>query len=308
MSDGEENHDTPILRIWKEGLWPCFSPDGQHLLFTGHLDRRNCCLMLMSVEADEPPQVITPPDINAKRPAWLTGTREIAFNRDQSGLCTINLDSGNIEPFLPDMVADISYLHPCAYPDERAVVVVSQYKTYTGVAAVLYKLAPEADQPVRQLTSFPEVCAGRAGVSPDGESVVFAGNAGHFHQGANQLWVIGPDERPRRLEHGEPELAQGRAPRWSPDGKWICCTSTRPSRNPTESTPKAVWIISADGSESHCLTDRVFNTQQVAWSPDQKKLACGGGLGIGLLELPARFQMSSTVAGDEHGGENDQTP
>jgi Tol biopolymer transport system component len=146
-----------------------------------------------------------------------------------------------------------------------------------------------------QLTTFPEVCAGRPGVSPDGETVVFAGNAGGFAQSANQLWVVTPHAKPWRLEQAEPALAQGRGPRWSPDGKWIACTSTRPSPNPLETTPKAIWIISADGDQAYRLTDHTFNPLHVAWSPDQKRLACGGfGCGLAVLDLPERFQ--STLA------------
>src|SRR4029077_18853232 len=125
----------------------------------------------------------------------------------------------------------------------------------------------------------------------DGQKVVFAGNAGRFAQGANQLWVVGLDRKSQRLEQGEPALAQGRAPRWSPDGKWIACTSTRPAPNPDENTPRAVWIISADGLQAYQLTDHSMNPLHVAWSPDQKRLACGGiGCGLALLDLPERFQ------------------
>ena len=290
-----DNRCVAIRKIWKEGAWPCFSPDGRQLVFTGLMDQPNSRLMMLPVEGREKPRIITPPHMNAKRPTWLLTSTQIAFNRDQSSIWTIDLATGRLEPFLPESPAEApSYLHPCAYPNERAVVVVSFSNSANGRAGVLYKLTPGAVVPVMQLTTFPEVCAGRPGVSPDGETVVFAGNAGEFAQGANQLWVVTPKVKPRRLEQAEPALAQGRAPRWSPDGKWIACTSTRPSPNPIETTPKAIWIISADGDQAYRLTDHTFDPLHVAWSPDQKRLACGGfGCGLGVLDLPERFQSTS---------------
>jgi dipeptidyl aminopeptidase/acylaminoacyl peptidase len=296
----EANHRAAMRRLWPEGAWPCFSPDGRQLVFTGHLDRRNCSLMLLSVERGGEPQVITPSNIDAKRPAWLANSLEIVFNRDQRALWTLDMETELLAPFLPGLPADIpAYLHPCAYPNERAVVVVSQFETEIGRAAVLFKLAPGTADPVTQLTRFPQVCAGRPAVSPDGKTVVFAGNAGQFDQGANQLWVVRADGDSRRLEKGEPALVQGRAPRWSPDGKWIACTSTRPATNPTEDTPRAVWIVAADGEQAYQLTDCALDALHVAWSPNQKLLACGGSnFGLTILELPECFQGATPVGPD----------
>ena len=285
--------------IRPEGAWPCFSPDGRQLVFTADLERPNNRLMILDLDDGEP-RWITPPEMNAKRPAWLPGGREIAFNREQTAIWTLDLDldpdAGRLEPFLPGLPPDApSFIHPCAYPNERAVVVVSFRQTENGREGVLYKLTPGAEEPIFQLTTFADVCAGRPGTAPDGETVVFAGNGGTFAQGANQLWIVRPNEKPRRLEENEPALAQGRAPRWSGDGKWIACTSTRPAANPNESTPKAVWIISADGRDAHRLTDHSMNPLHVAWSPDQKRIACGGfGCGLALLDLPECFHAAGS--------------
>jgi len=247
--------------------------------------------MMMSTDGSGEATYITAPDVNAKRPTWLHNGNEIAFNRGQTSIWAIALDSGRLGPFLSETPAGSpSFVHPCAYPNERAVVVVGFSETANGRAGILYKLTPGAGVPILQLTTFPEVCAGRPGVGPDGEAIVFAGNAGRFAQGANQLWTVKPDGRPARLEQGEPALVQGRAPRWSPDGSWIACTSTRPAPQPDETTRRAIWIVSADGQEAHRLTDHSLNFLHVAWSPDQKRLACGGvGCALALIDLPEYF-------------------
>jgi Tol biopolymer transport system component len=304
MQVPREVHSAEVKRIWPEGAWPCFSPDGRRLVFTGDLERANSRLMILPADGGGEPYCITPPELNARRPAWLHNGREIAFNRGQTDILTYDLDNGRIEPFLPDSsIGWPSFVHPCAYPDERAVAAVSFSETASGRAGVLYKLSPGTAVPALQLTTFPEVCAGRPGVSPDGQTIVFAGNAGRFAQGANQLWIVQPNSKPRRLERSQPELAQGRAPRWSPDGRWIACTSTRPAPDPNENTPKAVWIINADGKEAHRLTDHSMNHLHVAWSPDQRRLACGGfGCGLALLDLPELFHppknATRNAAGD----------
>lgn len=270
-----------VERIWREGAWPCFSPDGRSIVFTGDLDRPNNRLMMLSIGGE--PRAITPPEINARRPTWLGGT-EIAFNRDDE-VWTLDLAGGRMEPLLAGAT---EFFHPCAIPGERAVVVVAMRGSGKGREGVLYKLTEAG---ATALTDPRDLCAGRPGVSPDGQTIVCAGNAAGFDQGANQLWLVTANAKPRRLEEGDTVLAQGRAPRWSPDGRWIACTSTRPAPHPTEKTAKAVWIIRADGSEAHQITDHSFDPLHVDWSPDQRHLVCGGSRsGLGIIELPERFR------------------
>ncbi|HKO54866.1 MAG TPA: hypothetical protein VJ276_03245 [Thermoanaerobaculia bacterium] len=267
-----------LRTIWPEGAWPCFAPDGRRVVFTA-----GSRLLMLSLDGDAEPRPITPPDVDAKRPTWLSDS-EIAFNHGPA-IWTVDADGGDLAPFSED---PRPFFHPCAYPRERAVVVVSMYDGPRGREGVLFKLTPDDAE---QLTSFPEVCAGRPGVSPDGETIVFAGNAGACDQGANQLWIVAPGGHPRRLERGDAELAQGRAPRWSPDGEWIACTSTRPAAHPTEATAKAVWIISADGREADRITDYGYDPLHVDWSPDQQQLVCGGfDCPLVLIDLPERFR------------------
>ncbi|NKB63614.1 MAG: hypothetical protein GKR95_16365 [Gammaproteobacteria bacterium] len=203
----------------------------------------------------------------------------------------MNLTSGDIQPFGKTDYPDVGGLaHPCAFRGERAVAVASVRWVNTVRQGVIYKLVPESSSPLEAWTNPDQISAGRPSVSPSGDQIVFAGNAEGFNQGANQLWVVSYGARSKRLEQGAAHLVQGRAPSWSPDGKWIACTSTRPISDPTEETPKAVWIISADGREAHRITDSSLNPLHVAWSPDQRYLACAGdGSPLVLISLTEVF-------------------
>src|SRR5262249_46183722 len=106
-----------IRKIWPERAWPCFSPDGRELAFTGLLDQPHNVLMIMPLDGEGEPRVVSPPQMAAKRPAWPSSGNEIAFNRDQLGIWTLDLTTHEVAPFLTEAPPDAStFFHPCAYP------------------------------------------------------------------------------------------------------------------------------------------------------------------------------------------------
>ena len=148
ISTGDDGFLVEIRKIWPEGAWPCFSPDGRELAFTGLLDQPHNVLMIMPLDGEGEPRVVSPPQMTAKRPAWLSSGNEIAFNRDQLGIWTLDLTTHEVAPFLTEAPPDAStFFHPCAYPGERAVVVVAFRDTARGREGVLYKLAPARPNP-----------------------------------------------------------------------------------------------------------------------------------------------------------------
>jgi len=284
----------PVTRLSSEGVWPSFSSDGAELVFSAPIGGHCRRLMLLSLADGASPVPITPPDIDATRPAWRWSTSLIAFTYGNHSLYTVERDGSNCRPFLsqePD--GSLALLHPSWYSDLKSIAVVGMTETPSGRSSIIYKATTGVDR-VRQLeplTSFPEVCAGRPCVSPDGDAVVFAGNAGRCSQPANQLWVVTDDQQPRRLEPGEPASAcQGRSPSWSPDGRWIAFVSTRPAPSPSKGSPKAVWVISASGGEAYQLTDSTYDAANVDWSPDQRRIAFGSAtFGINIFDVPEKF-------------------
>src|SRR5436305_506802 len=59
------------------------------------------------------------------------------------------------------------------------------------------------------------------------------------------------------------------APRWSPDGKYLSFTSSRPGK----AKGNQVWLLDRSGGEAIQLTETKGRLQSYEWSPDSKKLA-----------------------------------
>lgn len=90
--------------------------------------------------------------------------------------------------------------------------------------------------------------------------------------GEGQLWTMntnGSNQQP--LTPASESVA---TPAWSPDGQEIAFTSTGPSGDPSKST---IWLIKADGSGEHQLTQLPPNCQAIddspTWSPDGTRIA-----------------------------------
>ena len=106
-------------------------------------------------------------------------------------------------------------------------------------------------------------------VSPDGQWVAYVVSTVDMKEDKSNahIWMIKIDgTEDRQITFGQE--SEG-SPRWSPDGKYLSFTSSRPGK----ARGSQVWVLDRRGGEATQLTDVKGRLQGYEWSPDSKRLA-----------------------------------
>jgi dipeptidyl aminopeptidase/acylaminoacyl peptidase len=115
---------------------------------------------------------------------------------------------------------------------------------------------------------FDFVWIGDAQVSPDGARVAFVRvTVNEKKEGYNtSIWMVptAGNEAPHRLTSGERDSA----PRWSPDGKYLCFTRTTEKEGKPE--PPQLFMLSMAGGDAFPFTSLPKGAGDAKWSPDGK--------------------------------------
>ena len=106
-------------------------------------------------------------------------------------------------------------------------------------------------------------------ISPDGQWVAYVVSTVDVKEDKanSHIWMINFDGKTERQMTSSQESES--SPRWSPDGKHLSFTSSRPG----PAKGNQVWMLDRDGGEAFQLTDLKGRLQGYEWSPDSKRLA-----------------------------------
>jgi Tol biopolymer transport system component len=229
------NPPVRFLTSGSQDYWPCFSPDGTHVLFSRRREGGDAWdLFIVPTFGGEPRTLASSPlPVSATRANWSSRNNLIAFTgasaRGENAVWLINPD-GSSPRRLELRGTSNQLFYPSWFPkgDQIAVMdgqelVIKRIDIGKGVAETI--------------TDHQQVLAGMPSVSPDGKWIAFAG--------------------------------QGRVPTWSPDGKRLTFESDRGSL----SGQYAIFLIKRDGTGLMQLTDRSLGANHPVWSPDGRQLA-----------------------------------
>jgi dipeptidyl aminopeptidase/acylaminoacyl peptidase len=106
-------------------------------------------------------------------------------------------------------------------------------------------------------------------ISPDGQWVAYVVSTVDVKEdkSTSHIWMASFDGKSDRQFTWS--LESEASPRWSPDGKYLSFTSSRPGKT----KGSQVWLLDRSGGEAFQLTELKGRLQGYEWSPDAKRLA-----------------------------------
>lgn len=106
-------------------------------------------------------------------------------------------------------------------------------------------------------------------ISPDGQWVAYVVSTTDVKadKSDSDIWMVSYDGKTNRQITFSSENES--SPRWSPDGRYLSFTSSRPG----PARGGQIWLLDLSGGEARQLTDLKGGLQAYEWSPDSKRIA-----------------------------------
>jgi Tol biopolymer transport system component len=232
------------------------------------------CLFDLTKGGAEPTFLLPGIDIST-RPDWSWTTGRIAFNYAGSVMVGVLQAPGQSATLFGPPTAQMDY--PTWFPDGTMLATEdgngSPSPNTTTIDASTGAIIQTALEGKNYWGGMPSVNP----VSPN--LIAFAGQAVSgptYDQDKNYIYVMdtSSSDGPVPLESGAPGSGafdpnyQGRAPWWSPDGKWVVFESNRPSQYEANSL-YAIYLYEYLGSgPAMQITSTIYNCNHAKWFPN----------------------------------------